>query len=205
MVSDPHMTSGDRAIYRKLKSPAKIQDYLDERISYNTAPRTCFGPRLVIEQRTAHCMEGALFAAAALRMLGYEPLVVDLEAVRDDDHVLAVFRENGCWGAIAKSNYAGLRFRNPVYRTIRELAISYFEHYFNPKGEKTLRGYSKPVNLSRFDGLKWMTTAEELWPVPLYLCEVTHSPVLPSKNGARHQRYWMDKRLYEAGRFGIRK
>jgi len=144
-----------------------------------------------------------LFAAAALRLLGHEPLVVDLSAVRDDDHVLAVFREGGCWGAIAKSNYAGLRYRNPVYRTIRELALSYFEHYFNPKGEKTLRGYSKPVNLSRFDGLKWMTAAEEMWDVPNYLCDVPHTSLLPMNGGPQH-RYWMDKRLYDAGRVGIK-
>ncbi|HEY3739091.1 MAG TPA: hypothetical protein VGL53_04565 [Bryobacteraceae bacterium] len=203
MVSDPMMTPGDRAIYRKLKSPAKIQDYLDEQIVYNKAPFTCFGPHLVIEQKAAHCMEGALFGAAALRLIGFEPLVVDLTAVRDDDHVLAVFRVNGCWGAVAKSNYAGLRFRNPVYRTIRELAMSYFEHYFNPKGEKTMRGYSKPVNLSRFDGLKWMSTSEELWPVPMYLCGLAHSPVLPPANGTTH-RYWMDKRLFDAGRSGMK-
>jgi hypothetical protein len=197
------MTAGDRAIYRTLKSPAKIQDYLDERIEYNKAPMTCYGPHLVLEYKAAHCMEGALFAAAALRIVGREPLVIDLAAVRDEDHVLAVFREYGCWGAIAKSKYAGLRFRNPVYRTIRELTMSYFEHFYNPKGEKTLRGYSKPINLSRFDGLKWMTTRDELWQVPMYLCELAHARVLPAENGLRH-RYWMDKRLYDAGRVGMK-
>ena len=197
------MTAGDRRVYRKLSTPAKIQDYLDDGIDYNDAA-TCYGPHLVIRHRRAHCMEGALFAAAALRLLGHKPLLVDLEAVRDDDHVVAVFRENRCWGAVAKSNYAGLRFRNPVYRTIRELAISYFEHYYNLKGEKTLRGYSKPVNLSRFDGLKWMTSADEMWPVPMYLCGVQHSPVLPPSGDGLGRRYWMDKRLYAAGRVGSR-
>ena len=91
-------------------------------------------------------------------MLGHPPLLVDLEAVRDDDHVLAVFRQRGHWGALAKSNYAGLRFREPVYRTLRELAMSYFEHYFNLNGEKTLRRYSRPVNLKRFDRIGWMTS-----------------------------------------------
>ena len=197
------MSNEDRRIYRMLKSPSRIQDYLDERLEYNNAD-TCYGPRLVLQHKKAHCMEGALFAAAALRLLGHVPLVVDLVAVRDDDHVLAVFRQNGCWGAIAKSNYAGLRFRNPVYRTIRELAMSYFEHYYNPKGEKTLRGYSKPVNLSRFDGLKWMATPDELWDVPMYLCEVTHTPLLPVNGGGIGHRYWMDQRLYDAGRVGIK-
>ena len=191
-------TSDDLPRFRK---PRQIQDYLDDQIEYNQA-ETCFSPRMVMRHKRAHCMEGAMLAAAALRRLGHEPLVVDLEAVRDDDHVLAVFRENGCWGAIAKSHYAGLRFRNPVYRTIRELAMSYFEHYYNPRGEKTLRGYSRPVNLARFDKLNWMTSTEELWEVPTYLCGVAHTPMLPEPEGQR--RYWMDKRLYEAGRTGIR-
>ena len=95
--------------------------------------------------RTAHCLEGALLAAAALRVQGQPPLLLDLEAVRDDDHVLAVFKQHNCWGAIAKSNYSGLRFREPVYRTLRELAMTYFEHYFNLEREKTLRKYSRPI------------------------------------------------------------
>ena len=184
---------------RSLKTPAKIQDFLDERIAYHNG-HTCYGPRLVMEHKLAHCMEGALFAAAALRQRGHQPLVVDLTAVRDDDHVIAVFRENGCWGAVAKSNYAGLRFRNPVYRTIRELAMSYFEHFYNPKGEKTMRGYSRPIHLSRFDGLNWMTVAAEVWEIPTYLCTVSHTPVLKAPKA----RYWMDKRLYDAGRVGMR-
>jgi len=196
------MAAQDRRLYRMLKSPAKIQEYLDERIAYNTES-TCYGPRLVLQHNKAHCMEGALLAAAALRMLGHKPLIMDLTAVRDDDHVLAVFRDNGCWGAIAKSNYSGLRFRNPVYRTCRELALSYFEHYYNPRGEKTLREYSKPVNLSRFDGLNWMTAAEEMWAVPMYLCQIPHLPLLPQSNNGHH-RYWMDKRLYDAGRVGYK-
>src|SRR5437763_16898637 len=108
----------------------KIQKYLDE-LPYNKEKKgeTCYSPRLVIRHNTAHCFEGALFAAAALGVGGRPPLILDLEAVRDDDHVVAVYRTNGHWGAIGKSNYAGLRFRCPVYRTLRELALSYFEHY----------------------------------------------------------------------------
>lgn len=199
------MHPADRVLCRKLKTPQRIQDYLDDQIEYNTA-ETCYGPRLVIRHQRAHCMEGALFAAAALRSLGHEPLIVDLTAVRDVDHVLAVFRQHGCWGAIAKSNYAGLRFRSPVYRTIRELAISYFEHFYNPKGEKTLRGYSRPVNLSRFDTLNWMESDEEMWPIPVYLCNISHASILPPSmgNGTRGNRLWVDKRLYEAGRVGMK-
>src|SRR5215471_4475456 len=147
------LTSEEVAVLRRLSRPEKLQKYLEYEISYNKEHEgeTCRSPRRVIRDSTAHCMEGALFAAAALRVNGHEPLIVDLAAVRDDDHVIAVFQEHGCWGAIGKSNYAGLRFREPVYRTIRELVLSYFEHYYNLRGEKTLRAYSRPVNLSRFD------------------------------------------------------
>jgi hypothetical protein len=126
-------------------------------------------------------MEGALFGAAALRMLGYPPLLLDLEAVHDDDHVLAVFRTRGCWGAVAKSNFSGLRYREPVYRTLRELVMSYFEHYYNLRREKTLRNYSRPVNLRRFDRIGWMTAEEDVWAIPEYLCTIRHTPVMPSR------------------------
>src|SRR5262245_10804761 len=157
-------------LLRTLSTPEKIQKYLDD-LPYNTEKKgdTCRSPRLVVEYNTAHCFEGALFAAAALRANGRPPWILDLEAVRDVDHVIAVYRTNGCWGAIAKSNYAGLRFRSPVYRTLRELALSYFEHYYNLKGEKTLRAYSRPVSLARFDAIEWTTSDEPLWAIPEYL------------------------------------
>ena len=145
-------------------------------------------------------MEGALFGAAALRVLGHPPLLLDLEAVRDDDHVLAIFRLRGHWGAVAKSNYSGLRYREPVYRTLRELAMSYFEHYFNLRKEKTLRNYSRPVNLRRFDGIAWMTAEEDLWPVPEYLCTISHTPLLPPRV-VRHLGR-VDRRLFAAGLLG---
>lgn len=145
-------------------------------------------------------MEGALFAAAALRQLGFPPLLLDLEAVRDTDHVLAIFRVNGCWGAIGKSNFSGLRFREPVYRTLRDLAMSYFEHYYNLRGEKTLRGYSRPVNLSRFDNIGWMTAEENLWAIPRHLCDIPHAPLLSEAQVRGLSR--MDRRLFAAGRLG---
>src|SRR5207249_11677594 len=126
------------------------------------------------------------------------PLILDLEFVRDDDHVIALYRTNGCWGAIAKSNYAGLEFRSPVYRTLRELVLSYFEHYYNLRGEKTLRAYSRPVNLARFDSIQWMTSDKPLWPIPDYLCEIKHTTIL---NGST-RRMFMDDRLYKAGLLG---
>jgi hypothetical protein len=187
-------------LFRKLSSPEKIQKYLDD-LPYNQEKdgETCRSPRLVIENHTAHCFEGALFAAAALRANAMPPLILDLEAVRDVDHVIAVYRMHGCWGAIAKSNYAGLRFRSPVYRTLRELALSYFEHYYNLKGEKTLRAYSRPVNLERFDRISWTTTEEPLWAIAEYLCTIKHAPIF---NGPVRRMY-MDKRLFDAGLVGM--
>ena len=135
----------------------------------------------MLRERAGHCMEGALLAAAALRINGHPPLLMDLEAVRDDDHVVALYREHGLWGGIAKSNYAGLRFRAPIYRTLRELALSYFEHYYNLRGERTLRAYSAAVNLARFDRQHWMTSEEDVWCVPEYLAEVRHYPLFPKK------------------------
>ena len=194
--------SDDFKALRNLTTPAKIQRFLDEELGYNLEPEgdTCYSPRTVLKKRVAHCMEGAMLAAAALRRLGHPPLLVDLEAVRDTDHVLAVYRDNGHWGAVAKSDYSGLRSREPVYRTIRELVMSYFEHYFNPAGEKTLRAYSRPVNLRQFDRYSWMTSEENVWIVPNYLCEIKHTPLV-SKTMLRKLAP-MDKRLYAAGRLG---
>jgi hypothetical protein len=193
--------SSERAVLRRLNKPAKIQRFLDD-LAYNKEQGgpTCLSPKRVLELGTAHCMEGALFGAAALRRIGHEPLLLDLEAVRDDDHVLAIFRERGGWGALAKSNYSGLRFREPVYRTLRELAISYFEHYFNLSGEKTLRRYSRPVNLKRFDRIGWMTSSEGLWVIPEYLVDISHTPILTPEQERALSR--MDKRLMAAGQVG---
>ena len=196
------LTSRERSLYSRLNTPEKVQRYLDEKVVYNKEPDgpSSRGPRWVIRERRGHCMEGALFAAAALRMQDYPPLLVDLEAVRDDDHVLAVFVKRGHWGAVAKSNYSGLRFREPVYRTLRELVMSYFEHYFNLKGEKTLRGYSRPVNLERFDSLGWMTAEGHVWEIPYYLQDLAHTPLLTPQ--MERQIGKMDRRLFEAGKFG---
>lgn len=190
----------ERAILQRLSSPEKIQQFLDYEIRYHKGGETCRSPRRVLRDRLAQCMEGALFAAAALRFHGHPPLIVDLEAVRDDDHILAVFKDYGHWGAIAKSNYTGLRFREPVYRTLRELVMSYYEHYYNRTGEKTLRTYSRPVNLSRFDYLNWMTAEEDLWVIPEYLYTIAHTPILRPELERKRRR--IDRRLYEAGLVG---
>ncbi len=197
-----HFDTRERKVFRSLRTPARIQQFLDNEIHYNLEPGgdTCYSPRTVLQKRVAHCMEGAMLAAAALRMLGHPPLLVDLEAVRDTDHVLAVYRAHGYWGAVAKSDYSGLRSREPVYRNIRELVMSYFEHYFNPEGEKTLRAYSRPVNLRQFDRQNWMTSEQDVWVIPNYLCDLKHTPIL-TKAMLRTVAP-MDKRLYAAGRLG---
>jgi hypothetical protein len=196
-------SAAERAVFRRLNTPEKIQRYLDD-LPYNKEPDgpTCRSPRRVMRDRTGHCMEGALFGAAALRAMGHEPLLLDFEAVRDDDHVLAIFRMRGHWGAVAKSNYSGLRYREPVYRTLRELAMSYFEHYFNLKKEKTLRNYSRPVNLRRFDAMGWMTAEEDVWAIPEYLCEIAHRPLVTAGIAARLGK--VDERLFAAGLAGRR-
>jgi hypothetical protein len=196
-----NFTPAERAVFRRLSSPEKIQRFLDE-LAYNKEPGgpTCRSPRRVLRDRIGHCMEGALFGAAALRMIGHPPLLLDLEAVRDDDHVLAIFRQRGCWGAVAKSNFSGLRYREPVYRTLRELVMSYFEHYYNLRREKTLRHYSRPVNLRRFDRIAWMTAEEDVWPVPEYLCTIRHTALMPLRL-VRHLGR-VDARLFAAGLLG---
>ena len=201
MPSDA-FNAAERAVFRGLRTPQKIQRFLDFELAYNKEPGgpTCYSPRRVLRERTAHCMEGAMFGAAALGRLGHPPLLLDLEAVRDDDHVLAIFRVRGHWGAVAKSNYSGLRYREPVYRTLRELVMSYFEHYYNLQKEKTLRGYSRPVNLTRFDSIGWMTAEEDPWAVPEYLCTIAHTPVLTPRLVARLGR--VDDRLFAAGLVG---
>ncbi len=192
----------ERGIFSRLTDPVRIQRFLDEELRYNLEPSgdTCYSPRVTLQKGVAHCMEGALLAAVALRRLGYPPLILDLEAVRDSDHVLAIYRIHGLWGAVAKSDYSGLRSREPVYRTLRELAMSYFEHYYNPAGEKTLRAYSRAVNLTRFDGMDWMTAERHVWEIPNHLCDIPHTRLLPRRTERAVAR--MDRRLFEAGRWG---
>lgn len=185
---------------RSLSTPAKIQGFLD-RIPYHLAD-TAWSPRYVLKHQTAHCLEGAIFAAAALRVIGYQPLILDLEAERDTDHVIAVFQQRGHWGAVAASNYSGCRYRSPVYRNLRELALSYFEDYFNLRGERTLRTFSKPVNLKRFDKLQWITTDQPVWFIAEHLLEIPHTRVLDRQ--AERNLTRVDRRSIEAGCHGRR-
>ena len=159
-----------------MKTPAGIQKFLDD-LPYNLS-YTARSPKKVLHDHIASCLEGGIFAAAALRIIGFPPLIFDLEAEQDTDHVVAIFKVRGHWGAVAKSNFTGCRYREPVYRSLRELAMSYFNIYFNLRGERTLRRYSRPVNLARFDDRHWMTTEKPTWFIAEYLCEIPHISLL---------------------------
>jgi hypothetical protein len=164
---------------KTLSDPDKIQGFLDS-IDYNPNYE-CRSPRWVIRKKSAHCFEGALFAAAALHFIGYQPLIIDIKSFNDDDHVIAVFKENAHWGAVAKSNFTTLRFREPVYRSLRELVMSYFDFYFNTAGDKSMRSYSLPLNLTIYNSRKWATTDEDLEYIGDKLEKIRHYPVIDSK------------------------
>ncbi len=174
------LTTEELAILRPLKTPQKIQDFL-ETIPTNFEPDGdgVLSPRRVLRDRRAHCIEAAMLAALAFRVHGHPPLLLDLTASsKDFDHVIAPFQHHGHWGAISKSNHAVLRYRDPIYKTIRELVLSYFHEYTNDDGLKTLRSYSRPINLSRFDARGWMTAEEDVWYIADHLVEVRHIPLL---------------------------
>ncbi len=192
------LSSEDIRTLRALNTPPRIQKFIDG-LTYQYAD-TAWSPKRVLRERKGHCLEGALLAAAALRVNGNPPLLMDLEAVHDDDHVLAIYKVRGLWGAIAKSNFAGLRFRAPIYRTLRELALSYVEHYYNLRGERTLRNYSAPINLSRLDGMHWMTSEEDVWCVTDLLVDARHYSLMPDKVARELPR--VDRRSFEAGMHG---
>jgi hypothetical protein len=158
---DTLLTSSERSPLDGLDSPIGIQSFLDS-LPYSTDEfYRC--PLRVLRDRKAHCFDGALFAAMALRRLGLPPLILELiPNAHDDDHILAVYKRTNHWGAIAKSNFTGLRFREPVYRSIRELVMSYFEVFFNAAGEKTMLGYRGPIDLKSFDRIDWMSSDEGL-------------------------------------------
>ena len=191
---DPGFTPKELRKLRRLKDPHGIQKYL-EAMPYHLAD-TAWSPRRVLAENTSHCLEGAMFAAAALRANGFSPLIVDLEAEHDTDHVIAVYRIGGYWGSVAKSNYTNCRYREPVYRTIRELALSYFNGYINLLGERTLRRYSRPVNLARFDRECWMTTDKPIWFIVYHLLEIPHFRLFSEQAAKRLHR--VDRRTFAA-------
>ena len=178
------LTPPERRLFEKLRTPQKIQDYLDRLpINFELKGETYMAPRRSIEYKTAHCFEGALLAAAVLAYRGQKPLLLDFRTIpADEDHVVALFRQNGYWGAISKTNHAILRYREPVYRSIRELAMSYFHEYLMWDGRKSLRAYSAPFDLSKISPEKWVTAEEELFWLVEALDASRHFPTVPKKN-----------------------
>ena len=193
----PHLTSEQRTVLESLHTPARIQAYLDDTpYSPESINRS---PVRVMQDRLAHCLDGGLFAAMALRRLGHPPLIVDLlpEPDRDDDHVLAIFKVAGCYGAVAKSNYVGLRFREPVYRSLRELVMSYFEVFYNTEAEKTLRAYTRPLNLKAYDRMNWPWNDSAADAVEEYLKTLQTIPLVTAEQAARLEA--VDPLSFEAG------
>jgi hypothetical protein len=193
------LTPAEARRLRNLSPPWQIQKFLDG-LDYDVRAEGCRSPRRVLRERKVQCMDGALFAAAALRVQGHRPLILDLEAVYDDDHVIALYRVNGLWGSIARSNYSGLRSREPLFRTVRDLVLSYVEGYFNLRRQKTLRRYSRPFDLSFFDARSWMTTDQDLWEIPNHLAGICHYRLLtPAQETALAS---VSRVVFEAGKTG---
>ena len=181
-----NLSKKELAVLKKLNTPQKIQDFLDTLpINFEKGGDTCLSPRRVLREKKAHCIEGALLAATALWIAGEQPLLLDFKTTpEDEDHVVALYKKNEYWGAISKTNHAVLRFRDPIYRTVRELALSYFHEYFMLEtGKKTLKSYSSPFSLKPF-GTKWITSEKNLWYIAKALDRSPHFPAIPKKNRA---------------------
>ncbi len=195
----PILTRGERKTWDSLTSPMKIQEFLD-RTSYS-CEEAYRAPLRVLREKQAHCFDGAVFAAAALRRLGFPPVILEMVPNgRDDEHLLAIYRSDGYWGAVAQSNFSGLRYREPVYRTLRELVMSYFEPYYNVKRERTLRGYTRPLNLRPFDRFRWELEDRALDRISNRLDEMKKQILIPP--GLSRKLNPVDLRSYKAGLLG---
>lgn len=194
------LTPNERSLVEGLDTPAKIQAFLNDTPYSPENANRC--PLMVIRERLAHCLDGGLFAAAMLRRLGHPPLILDMlpEPGTDDDHILAVFQVEGCWGALAKSNYSGLRYREPVFRTLRELVMSYFEDFFNINAQKTMRAYTRPLNLAAYDRYGWSWKNEGADFIEQRLLSLKQIPVISPQAAA--QLSPVDPLTYQAGMFG---
>jgi hypothetical protein len=183
-----------------LKSPVAVQEYLDS-IPYK-AEELDRSPLRVMTDGQAHCLDGGIFAALSLWRIGFRPLILDLVPApgMDDDHVLALFQVDGLWGAIAKSNYANLRYREPVYRSLREMAMTYFEHYYDLQRRKTLRAYTRPLNLALFRDASWMWSEEGVIKVSRRLYGLKPIPLISEASAARLS--LADERSYKGGTYG---
>lgn len=178
------MTPEEKQFLTSLNTPSKIQDYLDS-ISFNheESGETCMSPRRVIREKKAHCIEGALLAGTSLWLNKKQPLIVSLKVkLSDYDHIIVLYKEHGYYGAISKTNHNVLRFRDPVYKNVRELVMSYFHEYFLVEtGEKTLLGYTKPINIKKF-GTKWITREDELWDMAEIIYDTPIIEIVPKEN-----------------------
>ena len=197
---EKHLPQSQRSVFRNLKSPIAVQEYLDS-IPYK-AEELDRSPLRVMTDGQAHCLDGGIFAALALWRIGFRPLILDLVPApgMDDDHVLAVFQVDGLWGTLAKSNYPNLRYREPVHRSLRELAMTYFEFYFDLQREKTLRAYTRPLDLSRLQDRSWMWSEEGVKAVSRCLYKLKPIPLI-SEASAAHLSL-ADERSYKAGTYG---
>lgn len=169
-------------VLRKLRTPEKIQDFLDTiPINFEKNGETNMSPRRVLREKKAHCMEGAILAAATLWLSGQPPLLLDLKTGwGDTDHVVALFKYKNYWGGITKTNHGVLRYRDPIYRDPRELTMSFFHEYFLDSGRKTLLSYSRPFDLRKvFKKYNWTVSEEDLWDLSVELDESPHTPIVP--------------------------
>lgn len=196
MTAASTWTPEEKSVLRRLTSPFKIQQFLDS-VQYSSESRYR-APRDVMKDKKAHCFDGAVFAAAMLKRLGYTPLIVDMQAVRDDDHVIAVFQKDGKFGAIAKSNFVGLRYREPLYRDVRELVMSYFESFYNVNKEKTLRQFSVPLDLTAYPGFEF--SEDRMEEIGLKLSYIPVTKLMTTKQIRGLQK--VDDRTYKAGLLG---
>lgn len=182
-------TKSELAVFKKLNTPAKIQDFLNT-IPFNfekNGKGTLKSPVRSFRENNAHCFEGALLGAYILSLHGHKPLVMTLVADRPDvDHCIAPFQINGLWGALSKTNHAVLRYREPVYKNVRELVMSYFHEYFLDDGTKTLRNYSKPLDLDNFEDV-WIFADFDLWSLDDELDRMQHYDIVPN-NLQKHLR-----------------
>lgn len=189
--NNDQFTPAERKVFHRISTPAKIQDFLNTlAINFEIEAETCRSPRMVLRNGEANCLEGALFAACALQFHGHKPLLMDLVAYEPDVmHTVALFQRQGYWGAIGKTNHAVLRYREPVYLTIRELALSYFHEYFLDSGEKTLHRYSKAIDLTPLNSRGWQTAEQDIWYVNEYLDKAKRYRILQP---------WQERELRQA-------
>ncbi|MFA6273932.1 MAG: hypothetical protein WC662_02120 [Candidatus Paceibacterota bacterium] len=187
-------TNKEKELMEKLNTPAKVQDFLNIlKFNFEKNGETLKSPIRVLREKNAHCLEGAIFGAYILSLHGQKPLLLHLETTKDDfDHVVALFQKDGFWGALSKTNHGVLRYREPIYKNIRELVMSYFHEYFLDNGKKTLRKYSRPLNLNIFPARNashsvaggeksWITAEHDLWEIDQELDKIKHYDIAPKK------------------------